>query len=131
LATHVGSTVLPTVSTPLIQPIAVYDALFQNAAILGLPFDSHTIGKSEQIAGIPESLQPTRLQLEITHNRWIDRLPFPKVRDNLINLHGMIDEEEFINDLYSPNSFLLTHPYDTNTWKVGKDFWKKWGYIFY
>jgi hypothetical protein len=35
------------------------------------------------------------------HPRWYDRLPFPRMRDSLIKLVGVIDEEELLRDLFT------------------------------
>ncbi|OAL20160.1 hypothetical protein AYO22_09132 [Fonsecaea multimorphosa] len=83
---------------------------------------------------IPESLRPTALQLTTNHPSWIDRFPFPKMRDNLITLMSIIDEEEFIADLFCLTSFTLdpgAAPWDPKAWKIGKEFSAKWGYLFY
>jgi hypothetical protein len=111
----------------------VYDALWRNGEFFGIRCGQS--GKSKVVGPeVPESLQPTPLQLATDHMLWIDRLPFPKMRDNLIILIGVIDEDEFECDLVSPNSFTLTSsetPWDPSVWRVGKQFWEKWGYLFY
>lgn len=56
------------------------------------------------------------------------------MRDNLIALQDIIEEEEFLSDLLNPASFAISHgaiSYDPTLWKVGKQFWGKWGYLFY
>jgi hypothetical protein len=35
------------------------------------------------------------------HPRWYDRLPFPRMRDSLIKLVGVVDEEELLRDLFT------------------------------
>jgi hypothetical protein len=117
---------------------SVYDALVRNGAILGIPCDSWNSNlppsKSQLVLGAPEALQPTPLQLAAVHPRWVDRLPFPKMRDNLIVLINAIDEDEIINDILRDNSFALrvdSAPWEPAAWKVGKSFWEKWGYLFY
>src|ERR1700742_286296 len=83
---------------------------------------------------IPESLRPTELQLTVVHPRWIDRFPFPKMRDNMITLMGIINEEEFLADLFCFTSFTLdagAASWDPKAWRIGKEFSAKWGYLFY
>ncbi|RVX67911.1 hypothetical protein B0A52_08516 [Exophiala mesophila] len=83
---------------------------------------------------VPDSLQPTTLQLTVPHPRWMDRFPFPKMRDNMITLMGIIDEEEFFADLFCLDSFEIkpgAPAWDPTSWKIGKDFGKKWGYLFF
>jgi hypothetical protein len=47
---------------------------------------------------------------------------------------GIIDEEEFLADLFCFTSFTLdagTAPWDPSGWRIGKEFSAKWGYLFY
>lgn len=49
--------------------------------------------------GLPESLVPTSLQMDIIHSTWINFLPIPKMRDNLIAKETSFDHAEFVRDL--------------------------------
>ena len=116
-------------------PGSVYAALFNNGSMMGIAC-SVSIPSKSAIAGpeIPVSLKPTSLQLTTAHPLWIDRFPFPKMRDNMITLLGIIDEEEFLGDLFCLSSFTLEPglaSWDASAWKVGKEFSEKWGYLFY
>lgn len=48
---------------------------------------------------IPPSLVPTTLQLTRYHFPWINIIPFPRVRDNLIRREGRFDNWELWQDL--------------------------------
>ncbi|EKG10034.1 hypothetical protein MPH_12908 [Macrophomina phaseolina MS6] len=48
---------------------------------------------------IPLSLVPTRLQQTRLHSLWINLIPFPGVRDNLIRREGSFDHWELLQDL--------------------------------
>ncbi|KAH8752983.1 hypothetical protein F5883DRAFT_575439 [Diaporthe sp. PMI_573] len=48
---------------------------------------------------IPSSLFPTRLQQARLHSLWINLIPFPRVRDNLIEHEGSFDHWELLQDL--------------------------------
>lgn len=48
---------------------------------------------------IPEPLRPTALQNSVLHATCIDLVPFPRMRDNLIEQEGRYDWEELIDDL--------------------------------
>jgi hypothetical protein len=116
----------------LLASTTVQDALWKNGEILGV--DSNISSKSPVVRSeVPESLQPTPLQLATVHPLWIDKIPFPKMRDNLIVLIGVIDEAEFVSDLFKPNSFAIhsNTSWDPAAWRVGEEFWKKWKYLFY
>ncbi|VUC36643.1 unnamed protein product [Clonostachys rosea] len=48
---------------------------------------------------LPVSLLPTQLQITVQHATWIDLLPFPRMRDNLIRAHNQFDHAELVNDV--------------------------------
>lgn len=83
---------------------------------------------------IPEALQPTPLQLTVPHYSWIDRWPFPRLRDNLILSMTSIDMSEFFGDLFEMDTFALrqgaAQPWDTSQWMIYPEFAKKWGFLF-
>lgn len=114
---------------------SVYCALYVNGSIMGISCSIPVTELSPRFGPeIPDSLQPTALQLTIPHPRWMDRFPFPKMRDNMITLRGIIDEEEFFADLFCLDSFEIKSgaaAWDPASWKMGKDFAKKWGYLFF
>ena len=116
-------------------PGSVYAALFNNGSMMGLACSATVPDTSREFGPeIPDSLHPTKLQLTTIHPLWIDRFPFPKMRDNMITLLGIINEEEFLQDLFCLTSFTLepgAEPWDPAAWKIGKEFSEKWGYLFY
>ncbi|GLA19788.1 hypothetical protein AnigIFM62618_007909 [Aspergillus niger] len=48
---------------------------------------------------IPASLFPTPSQRNLIHCSWIDLLPFPRMRENLIKWEACFDHGEFVRDL--------------------------------
>ena len=53
---------------------------------------------------------------------------------NQINLGRIIEEEEFLQDLFNMNSFTLKpggESWDPSSWIIGREFAKKWGFLFY
>lgn len=113
---------------------SVYQACYVNGAILGLMCSVSFIGPSAPVGpDVPESLRPTPLQLTVPHPPWIDRFPFPRMRDNMITLLGLIDEEGFLADLFCLTSFTIRNgapSWDPSAWKIGPEFSAKWGYLF-
>ena len=82
---------------------------------------------------VPETLQPTPLQLTTPHPIWIDRLPFPRMRDNMILLIQMINLEEFYVDLFLKESFHIDRSkasHDPAAYQIDRAFRAKWGYLF-
>ena len=83
---------------------------------------------------VPEILHPTPLQLTTPHPIWIDRLPFPRVRDNMILLLNTINLEEFYVDIFIKESFHVKEgmaPHDPAAYRIDPEFRGKWGYLFY
>lgn len=116
--------------------MSVYAALFKNGALLGLQcgYPVPLISSPVNPSTIPSSLHPTQLQMSILHSQFIDRFPFPRLRDNMICLSAYIDEEDFLDDLFNLTSFTLTPgcaPWDPGAWKMGREFGLKWGYLFF
>ncbi|ORY09227.1 hypothetical protein BCR34DRAFT_376067 [Clohesyomyces aquaticus] len=60
---------------------------------------------------MPEWLRPTRMQLEVAHSSWIDRIPWPSLREYLIE-HPEVKFDDFAS-VYS-TSFLIRWAYDPN-----------------
>ena len=113
----------------------VYGALYINGALMGLACSVTFASKSQPFGPeLPDTLRPTPLQLTTVHPQWIDRFPFPKMRDNMITLLSIIDEEEFLGDLFCLTSFTVepgAASWDPTAWKISKEFGAKWGYLFY
>jgi hypothetical protein len=115
--------------------LTVYSALYRNGTMLGLTCHVVIPAKSKPASSvIPDPLHHTPLQLSTVHHQWIDRFPFPRMRDNMIILSGIIDAECFLDDLFCLASFTLSPggmSWDPEVWKIGKEFGEKWGYLFY
>ncbi|KAI9930421.1 hypothetical protein ASPWEDRAFT_26949 [Aspergillus wentii DTO 134E9] len=101
----------------------VFRALYMNKAILGqvamslkpghevpetfhgansvvFPEYSVILPLEEPVASsLPACLAPTESQMSLIHSTWIDLLPFPKMRENLINWGTCFDHAEFVKDL--------------------------------
>ncbi|CAG9986579.1 unnamed protein product [Clonostachys byssicola] len=62
----------------------------------GLPGQATIIPSS---SSIPTSLVPTRQQMRVPHATWMDFIPFPRMRDNLIRHKEEFDHRQFIRDM--------------------------------
>ncbi|KAI1610367.1 hypothetical protein EDD36DRAFT_467435 [Exophiala viscosa] len=114
---------------------AVLLALRENGHRIGLYcWGVKVITSRHQSATVPISLRPTPLQLTTPHFDWIDKLPFPRMRDNLILLAGTIDLKQLYEDFFTKLSFQIKEDaptWDPTAWKIDSDFSAKWGYLFY
>lgn len=109
-------------TTQLVIPLNVFTALFLNGNILGLICGAELAGKSlPSTPSTPIPLRPTYSQLTTVHYQWIDRFPFPKLRDSLIRLQGVIDQQDFLNDIFVMPSFQIesgAESWDPRAWKM-------------
>lgn len=64
--------------------------------IMDVPASCPILTKSAE--GAPRCLLPTEVQRELPHPFWIDCVPFPAMRDNLIVYQHQFDHAEFIKD---------------------------------
>ncbi|KAL5350588.1 hypothetical protein ACLOAV_004157 [Pseudogymnoascus australis] len=149
LSAHV---VIPGTPAPALDPAldrldippTVFAALFTNGLILSLPcaYASPLPSISSPCPVAPPDLQPTAMQLSTPHPRWIDRFPFPRMRDNFIWLTAgegegagirLLDQEAFLGDLFCMGSFVIREggkAWEGADWTVGKEFQDKWGWLF-
>lgn len=146
-----GSVLSPTNMTKLLQLLApslsvaqelgmpnvsIYSALFQNSQILGINCGNTLPRLTPKQGPLPRSLCPTELQLTIVHQPYIDCLPFPRLRDNLIISSGvLINDREFCADLIvaQGNFFHLDKGkggWDPGAWMMSSSFTQKWGFLF-
>lgn len=63
--------------------------------------------------GIPSSLLPTQMQMDVPHSAWINVMPFARMRDNLIRWHEHFSHWEFLVDMggYLVDKSLFMRPH--------------------
>lgn len=101
-------------------------------SLLGLVCGHVMLRSSRQPPSVPDILHPTPLQLTTPHYSWIDRLPFPRMRDNLILLAHTINIEELFKDFFDTETFTVKEgglPWDPTAWRMSPEFRAKWGYL--
>jgi hypothetical protein len=87
--------------------------------------------------GRPSSLESTETQRWILHEAWIDVLPCPQMRDNIIKAGHLVDKREFCRDLIGslfPGSssthkagvIVWNDPWHRSGWELTAEFIKKW-----
>ncbi|KAL4925048.1 DUF3425 domain-containing protein [Aspergillus undulatus] len=62
-------------------------------------FYGSTLIATSENGFLPNTLAPTKAQMSLVHATWINILPFPRMRENLIRWEGFFDHAEFIQDL--------------------------------
>lgn len=138
--------------------INVMNAMFHNARALGFPtqgicaeeyispFNMHGPHAPEAAslprASCPESLRPTDVQRRYPHHPWIDLLPFPRLRDNVLLAveAGLLDEDELCVDVVEteavwgheeskPALIVWGKASDSGGWEVNPAFVRRWGWL--
>ncbi|KAL4771052.1 hypothetical protein BDW60DRAFT_208595 [Aspergillus nidulans var. acristatus] len=99
----------------------------------------------------PASLQPTPIQLTVPHHPWLDLLPFPQMRDNLILAEVGVgegrgyDDVQLCRDMCGYGTLSLPadrrpgngetgiiiwkDPWDPDGWEVTETFLRRWGWV--
>ncbi|KAH8660191.1 hypothetical protein BX600DRAFT_55050 [Xylariales sp. PMI_506] len=88
----------------------------------------------------PLSLRPTVFQQAADHDLWIDSVPWPQMRDNLIRHQAAFDHDEFCSDvsggLFEGFNYTQTHgviiwgePWSEDGWELTDGFVKKWNFL--
>lgn len=74
------------------------DNLGMNTLCTGEAFPSYSVivSLAPHLTGC---LTPTHSQMNIVHSSWINTIPFPAMRDNLIRRESEFDHSDFIKDL--------------------------------
>lgn len=86
---------------------------------------------------IPPSLRPTECQRRIPHHPWLDFFPFHNMRDNLIAVQDIIDDDDLCHDLMAfwdtrntGATLLVWGPsWEPESWEVTPAFLLKWGFL--
>ncbi|KAK6602627.1 hypothetical protein H4I95_06564 [Botrytis cinerea] len=90
------------------------------------------------LTSLPVSLHPTPLQREIPHHPWIDLLPIPQLRDNLLRRNNQFDEVELCQEMRGVKSAKLGRkngiivwrdPWDESGWELTETFARKWAWV--
>lgn len=132
----------------------VLDAMARNATALGFsvkglcsdelvsPFNQAGPGlpwTGKLFSSCPESLRPTPIQRAIIHHPWIDLLPIPRLRDNILLAmrDGVLDDDELCGDLLSLDDgrgetaslIVWADSWDPRAWEASIPFLRKWGWL--
>ncbi|KAB2573248.1 hypothetical protein DBV05_g8071 [Lasiodiplodia theobromae] len=88
---------------------------------------------------LPPSLRPTALQLSVSHHPWVDVLPLPELRDNLLRRdESTYDKKELCRDLRGFQAVedgryggmvVWGEAWDPRGWEVTDAFAEKWPWV--
>ncbi len=84
----------------------------------------------------PADLRPTSLQLTVDHHPWVDLLPDPRMRNNILQLGDEYDDGPLCHDIAdnrhgsdSEGLIVWGDPCNPESWEIGEDFYKKWPWV--
>ncbi|KAM6478177.1 hypothetical protein HDV62DRAFT_371073 [Trichoderma sp. SZMC 28011] len=107
-------------------------ALMTNRQILsilecGQPIPSIHINPSTPT---PPALTPTTLQTNKLHLPYIDLIPFPQFKDNLLRASEIVQSEDLWHDMISGKLKVWGKtPWDRRGWEMHEDFVAKWWWV--
>jgi hypothetical protein len=123
-------------------------ALMENTRILGLtsdhlhddaisPFNTAGPWQNDYLLNLPINLQPTLIQRSIPHHPWLDLLPDPQMRDNLILAGDFEEETQLCLDMKGVGSarsgrsgiIVWSDPWDPAGWEITEPFVRSWGWV--
>ncbi|EXL98032.1 hypothetical protein NOF04DRAFT_6442 [Fusarium oxysporum II5] len=90
------------------------------------------------VGSLPPSLQPTNLQLSVSHHPWVDIIPIAGIRDNiLLRDEALYDKAELCRDLRGFQQVAHGHggmkiwkdPWDPDGWEFSEAFAIKWPWV--
>jgi hypothetical protein len=126
-------------------PFNMYRGIISNAHVLG--YDMEKMSPEDAISRFynqpaesnwqyPPSLRPTVIQQQVPHHPWLDLLPIPKMRDNMILAGSSLDEEElcihlvgFTSKISSPGIAIWGEAWDPAGWEVTDSFVRRWRWL--
>jgi hypothetical protein len=135
---------------PVLSQFNLARAMFANVEVMGLspsqmhddalsPFNTAgplMVAMDARQASLPQALRPTSLQIAIPHHPWIDLIPVPVLRDNiLVALTQSLDEESFCQTLSGrtrteqPGVRVWRDPWDPSGWEVTEVFVQSYGWL--
>ncbi|SPO04143.1 uncharacterized protein DNG_06826 [Cephalotrichum gorgonifer] len=143
---YIAGAPCPTHLPRLIQ-VNILGALTRNAQALNLSnswllCDAISVLDEDSLSSIscPKSLRPTALQVSVSHHPWIDLLPLPRLRENILKLIDIegFDEDELCHDMVEFDSeegpekaalIIWGDPWDPRGWEASVAFLRKWGWL--
>ncbi|KIW01731.1 uncharacterized protein PV09_06908 [Verruconis gallopava] len=86
----------------------------------------------------PVTLRPTLLQQTVEHHPWIDLMPLPTMRDNILRVnyfddtplcHDIVDNRQCMGDW--SGLIVWGDPWNPYNWEITESFAKNWAWVLY
>jgi hypothetical protein len=99
------------------------------------PFFGYKASSEFEASRYPANLRPILLQNTVEHHPWIDLLPLPAMRENILSLGEAYDDEplchDILEDLEDGRSGLIVwgDPWEPASWEITEGFARKWFWV--
>ncbi|KAH7411200.1 hypothetical protein BKA64DRAFT_375876 [Cadophora sp. MPI-SDFR-AT-0126] len=115
----------------VMQQIDLWDAFLNIASKLELACAQDSgFNIVAPVNSLPPSLVPTLQQRFVPHKPYIDMLPWPSMRDRILNSPSSINEIEFTADMASNDIKVWgATSWDPIGWEISPKFAKKWWFL--
>ncbi|KAE9365607.1 hypothetical protein N431DRAFT_387927 [Stipitochalara longipes BDJ] len=123
----------PLTDILLLQSTSAIAAMLYNARLLSINCQNYPHALSIYVfphPTVPPSLLPTPLQSTAPHMPYIDLIPFPSVRNKLLQAGDLINGHEMWHDLAHGDSRVWGNsPWEDSGWEIGVRFVRRWWWI--
>ncbi len=120
----------PSPYSLMFHAMHVIAALWRNADTLRTSCAAMSVTTLEPDVIPPPSLSPTILQLTIPHLPLIDVLPFPFMRDRILQSQAIFDMDDFRRDILNQGVRCWgRNPWNERGWEFPKEFVEKWWFL--
>jgi hypothetical protein len=120
----------------IVTGLSTMAAMLHNGRILNIPCDrgppvpSIFLSLTHSTHLYPAALAPTFLQSTVPHFPYVDLLPFPSLRDNLLKAGEIVNALEMWSDLSNGGVKVWgRQSWDERNWEVGEGFARKWWFL--
>lgn len=115
----------------IVRALGTLSALLLNASILQIDCTNirgHQIYIPENLS-TPTALTPTPLQTNTPHFPYVDLIPFPSIRDRILQSQHIINGVEIWGDITRDVKVWGNTPWDDQGWEIGERFAVKWWFL--
>lgn len=120
----------PSPYSLMFHSMHVIPALWRNADALRLTCSSLSILVLDSTLTPPPSLSPTSLQRSIPHLSLIDTLPFPSMRDKILQSQAILDLDDLRRDVLEMGLKCWgRNPWNERGWELSEEFLEKWWFL--
>ena len=78
---------------------------------------------------LPSNLRATLVQRTVQHHPWLDLLPDPQMRDNLILAGESYDETQLCVAMKERGIIVWRNPWHPSGWEISESFARSWGWV--